>query len=148
MCVQQYINICIVIRPLLLWRLQSINLLILRGEIRQPFDAKMRQIFQTNKSVVFQLPCEQVICGSLQADHLYRREMKVFKAVLRIRIHASDKWIRVLLFSSLTFKMPTENLSKKKFFCFEGTFTSFFIDKKSKRSQKTVGMKVFLTIFA
>jgi hypothetical protein len=39
----------------------------------------------------------------------------------------------------------------KKFFClllFEGTFTSFFKDKKSKRSRKTVGIEVFLTIFA
>jgi hypothetical protein len=38
---------------------------------------------------------------------------------------------------------------KKKFFCivlFEGTFTSFFKDKKSKRSHKTVEIKVFLTI--
>jgi hypothetical protein len=43
------------------------------------------------------------------------------------------------------------SFEKKKFFClqfFEGTFTSFFKDKKSKRSQKTVGIKVFLTIFA
>ena len=35
-----------------------------------------------------------------------------------------------------------------KTFCllptFEGTFTSFFKDKKSKRSNKTVGIKVFL----
>jgi hypothetical protein len=39
----------------------------------------------------------------------------------------------------------------KKFFClllFEGTFTSFFKDKKSKRSHKTVEIKVFLTISA
>jgi hypothetical protein len=38
-----------------------------------------------------------------------------------------------------------------KHFClllFEGTFTSFFKDKKSKRSHKAVGIKVFLTIFA
>ena len=44
-----------------------------------------------------------------------------------------------------------KNEFKKKFFCivlFEGTFTSFFKDKKSKRSHKTVGIKVFLTIFA
>jgi hypothetical protein len=37
-----------------------------------------------------------------------------------------------------------------KFFClllFEGTFTSFFIDIKSKRSHKAVGIKVFPTIF-
>ncbi len=37
------------------------------------------------------------------------------------------------------------------FFClllFEGAFTSFFKDNKSKRSHKTVGIKVFLTIFA
>jgi hypothetical protein len=37
------------------------------------------------------------------------------------------------------------------FFClllFEGTFTSFFKDKKSKKSHKILGIKVFLTIFA
>ena len=31
---------------------------------------------------------------------------------------------------------------------FEGTFTSFFKDKKSKRSHKTVKIKVVLTILA
>ncbi len=39
---------------------------------------------------------------------------------------------------------------KKKFFCivlFEGIFTSFFKDKKS-RSHQTVEIKVLLTIFA
>jgi hypothetical protein len=44
-----------------------------------------------------------------------------------------------------------KKLITKKFFCillFEGTFTSFFKDKKSKRSHKTVKIKVFLTIFA
>jgi hypothetical protein len=54
---------------------------------------------------------------------------------------------------SLTFKMPTKNKFKKKVFLptvlpFEGTFTSFFKEKKSKRSHKTVEFKVFLTIFA
>ncbi len=59
--------------------------------------------------------------------------------------------IRILLFSSLTFKMPPKNDFFKTFFCivlFEGTFTSFFKDKTSKRSHKTVEIKVFLTIFA
>ncbi len=40
---------------------------------------------------------------------------------------------------------------EKKFFCmvlFEGTFISFFKDKKSKRSHKPVEIKVFLSIFA
>ncbi len=38
--------------------------------------------------------------------------------------------------------------SKTLFFLllFEGKFTSFFKDKKSKRSHNTVGIKVFLTI--
>jgi hypothetical protein len=39
----------------------------------------------------------------------------------------------------------------KNFCCillFEGTFTSFFKDKKSNRSHKTVEIKVFLPIFA
>ncbi len=33
-------------------------------------------------------------------------------------------------------------------FVIEGTFTSFYKDKKSKRSHKTGGIKVFLTNFA
>jgi hypothetical protein len=40
-----------------------------------------------------------------------------------------------------------KRLILKKFFCsflFEGTFTSFFKDKKSKRSHKTVGPRFFL----
>jgi hypothetical protein len=40
-----------------------------------------------------------------------------------------------------------KNYFVSKFFClilFEGTFTSFFKDKKSQRSHKTVGIKVFL----
>ncbi len=70
------------------------------------------------------------------------------------RIHSSDKWmrIRILLFSSLTFKTPTKtNLNKVLLLSkvlFECTFASFFKDKKSKRSHKTVGIKVFRTIFA
>jgi hypothetical protein len=45
----------------------------------------------------------------------------------------------------------TPTKTNKKKFCllvFEGTFTSFLKDKKPKRSYKTVGIKVFLTIFA
>jgi hypothetical protein len=44
-----------------------------------------------------------------------------------------------------------KNLFFKKFFClslFEGTFTTFFKDKKLKRGHKTVVIKVFLTILA
>ncbi len=46
------------------------------------------------------------------------------------RVRASDLWIRILLFSSLTFKTPP----KKYFFffyllLFEGAFTSFFKDE-------------------
>jgi hypothetical protein len=45
----------------------------------------------------------------------------------------------------------TKKLFFVKFFCLfllEGTFTSFVKDKKSKRSYKTVGINVLLTIFA
>jgi hypothetical protein len=41
-----------------------------------------------------------------------------------------------------------KKLIYKRFFCiliFEGTFTSFFKDKKSKISHKTLEIKVFLT---
>jgi hypothetical protein len=44
------------------------------------------------------------------------------------------------------------DLQGEQFFClllFEGTFfTSFFKDKKSKRSHKTGGIKVFLNFFS
>jgi len=48
-------------------------------------------------------------------------------------------------------QVANKKLILKKFFCillFEGTFTSFFKDKKSERSHKTVEIKIFLTIFA
>jgi hypothetical protein len=51
--------------------------------------------------------------------------------------------IRIVLFSRG--QQKTKFLIQ--FFClllFEGTFTSFFKDKKSKRSHKTLGIKVFL----
>jgi hypothetical protein len=35
-----------------------------------------------------------------------------------------------------------------RYLVFEGTLTSFFKDKKSKRSRKAIGIKVFPTIFA
>jgi hypothetical protein len=48
------------------------------------------------------------------------------------------------------FVIDLQDANKKLFFSskflFEGTFTSFFKDKKSKRSHKTVGIKI--TIFA
>jgi hypothetical protein len=54
--------------------------------------------------------------------------------------------IRMLLFSSLTSRRQ-QKTNKKKFclLLFEDTFTSFFKDKKFKRSHKTVRIKVFLS---
>jgi hypothetical protein len=56
------------------------------------------------------------------------------------RIHASDQWIRILLFSSMTFKMSTKtNLFVQKFFClllFEGAFTSSSKIKSQKEVTK------------
>jgi hypothetical protein len=52
---------------------------------------------------------------------------------------------------SVIFVSDLPAVNKKLFFClllFEDTFTSFFKDKKSERSHKTVGINVFLTIFA
>jgi hypothetical protein len=54
------------------------------------------------------------------------------------------------------FVMDLQDSNKKRIFLkqffflllFEGTFTSFFKDKKAKRSHKTVGIKVFLPFFA
>jgi hypothetical protein len=53
------------------------------------------------------------------------------------------------------FDIDSQDINKKNFkqhfFCllhFEDKLTSFFKDKKSKRSHKAVGIKAFLTIFA
>ncbi len=68
------------------------------------------------------------------------------QAVLRIhdgpRIHASDLWIRM--------RIQKTNFLKLFFYIllFEGTLTSVFKGKKSKRSHKTAEIKVFLTICA
>jgi hypothetical protein len=81
----------------------------------------------------------------------------VFPAVLRI--HDILVWIRIRI--RIRRSMPLTNGSgsfyfhhwpsrcqqkKFSFLLFEGTFTSFFKDKKSKRSHKTVKIKVFLRI--
>ena len=77
---------------------------------------------------------------------------------IRIRIHMflglldpdPDPLVRGMDPDPSNFIIDTQD-AKKKFFCillFEGTFTSFFKDIKSKRSHKTVEIKVFLTIFA
>jgi hypothetical protein len=57
--------------------------------------------------------------------------------------------IWTLLFSALTFRLQDANKKKikflEKFFClllFEGIFTLFFKDKKSKRRHETIGIKV------
>jgi hypothetical protein len=81
-----------------------------------------------------------------------------------LRIHDILVWIRIRIRESMPHTngsgsfcfhhLPSRCQQKtnlKKFFCillFEGTFASFFKGKKSKRSHKTVEIKVFLTIFA
>jgi hypothetical protein len=69
-------------------------------------------------------------------------------------LHGSGFGRPVLLFS-VADKMPTRKSSFfKVFFAYYFlkvrycTFTSVFIDKKSKRSHKIVEIKVFLTFFA
>ncbi len=56
-----------------------------------------------------------------------------------IWIRASDQWIRIriLIFSSLTFKAPTKDYRYFFTLHFKGTFTSFIQDKKSNKSRKT-----------
>jgi hypothetical protein len=71
----------------------------------------------------------------------------------------SDYWIRIRMRGDpdpAIFIIDLQDVNKQlifltKFFCLllsDGTFTSFFKDKKSKRSHKTIGIKVFPTIFA
>jgi hypothetical protein len=53
-----------------------------------------------------------------------------------VRIHTLDLRIRILLFSSVTSKMPTKNNFFPLFcFAFVGTFTSVFKDNKTLSSR-------------
>ncbi len=90
--------------------------------------------------------------GELQKGGAARVCLRAFFWTV-LRIHDILVWIRIqiLPFSSLTFKTPIKTYLKKSFsayYYFAVTFTSFFKDKRSKRSHKTVEIKVFLTIFA
>jgi hypothetical protein len=60
-------------------------------------------------------------------------------------IRTSDKRILILPFFVSDLQDANKNNTPLPF---EGTLTSFFKDTKSKRSHKTVEIKVFLTIFA
>ncbi len=63
----------------------------------------------------------------------------------------SGSWIRILLFSSLTFKMPTKNKFLTQCFLLITFWRYIYIifqRQKVKKSHKIVGIKVFLTIFA
>jgi hypothetical protein len=69
----------------------------------------------------------------------------------KTRIRTTDLWIwiRLLLFSSVTFKMQTKKNFFPNFIClliFEGTFTSFFQDKNSQvtKQSKTRFFLLFL----
>ncbi len=61
-----------------------------------------------------------------------------------------ESWIRILLFSLLTFKMPTKNYFWLNIFyayyCLKVQLHNF-PKIKVKKSHKIVGIKVFLTIF-
>ncbi len=78
----------------------------------------------------------------------YTAVLWIHDILLWIRIRGSHLW---LMDPDLD---PDPSISSLTFFCLLGTFlkyitrTSFFKDKKSKPSHKTVGIKVFLTIFA
>jgi hypothetical protein len=75
--------------------------------------------------------------------------LRIHEILVRIRIRGSIALTNGSGSRSCFFVSDLQDV--KKVFClllFEGTFTSFFKDKKSKRSHKTVGINVFLTIFA
>jgi hypothetical protein len=87
---------------------------------------------------IFSLPAadyQYLVC-----KYQYRRT--VLRAVFRIHdiIDLQDANKKRIFFRSFS--------AYRTLVLFEGTFTSFFKDKKSKRSHKTEEIKVFLTIFA
>ncbi len=82
------------------------------------------------------LICFLLVCRASFSGFSYVFSFRIRDMLVRIRrIRTSDKRIRILLFSSVSFKMPI------KFFLlimvlFEGTLTSFFTDKSHKEVTK------------
>jgi hypothetical protein len=82
--------------------------------------------------------------------------LRIRDILVRIRIresvsltNRSGPRLQILLF--FVINLHDADQKTKKIFClllFEGTFTTFFKDKKSERRHKTVEIKVFLTVFA
>ncbi len=87
----------------------------------------------------------------MKHSHLYFDSIPPIPINLGIRIRLRIQ-LRIQLFSSVAFKMTIKNYFFPEVFFlvtypFEATFTSFFKVKKSQRSHKTEGIKVFLGIF-
>ena len=77
--------------------------------------------------------------------------IRILGAMLLTNGSGSGSWIRILLFSSLTFKMQAKNQFFNTIFSdyyFLKVHLHHFSKIKSQKSHKIVGIKVFLTIFA
>jgi hypothetical protein len=70
----------------------------------------------------------------------------IFVIVLQDANKKLNFFIKVFCSGSRHAKMVPKTGKNCSILLFEGTFTSFFKDKKSKRGHKAVGIKVFLTI--
>jgi hypothetical protein len=122
-------------------------------------------IFTNNTPSWKQIVVQHFIYSLTRCEYLYGIRTSVF------RIHDILVWIRMWIRGSMPLtngsgsgcgyvscyfcQWPSRGQRKlilfKKFFClllFEGTFTSLFKDKKSKKSHKIVEINVFPTIFA
>jgi hypothetical protein len=111
-----------------------------------PWHLEREYAYFERMSTVTQQPNKMVIISAYFLINVNARQkhafvlpsvkLKICRCWTVFRIHDILVWIRILLFFFVILK----------FFClllFEGTLTSFFEDKKSKRSHKTVGIKVF-----
>ncbi len=94
-----------------------------------------------------------VLCTN-ECDSIYAPVLLIHDILVGIRIRGSMPLTNGS--GSCYFPHWPSRANKKLFFSkfscfflfFEGIFTSFFKDKKSKRSHKTVGIKVLLTFIA
>jgi hypothetical protein len=112
-----------------------------------------------------QIPCMQQIFSCITRTGNLLEESMLFCSVADPwhsgldpdpdpRIHASDYMDLDADLDPVVFIIDLQDANNKlflknKFFCIllvKGTFTSFFKDKKSKRSHKTVEIKVFLLL--
>ncbi len=101
-----------------------------------------------NKNLILSYLIRSSIKGNAVAMSMQHSNPSIRMCNVMIRIWSTGSQIRLLIFFSLAFKIPTKYEFFSRLICLlstAGTFSSVFKDNKLFRSHKTVEIKTFLS---